>query len=192
MDELEFDGDWDHALLPANVVLGERCWIEARSSFRRFFSERETGLLVGDDVIIHSGTGFGVEPTGRVEVGDRTVLVGASLMCADHIAIGDDVMISHGVTITDADWHPRDPQMRQRDIEALAPGADASKRPPYETAPVVIGNGARIGINAIILKGVRIGDGASVGPGAVVTRDVPPGATVMGNPARPVEEAVGR
>jgi carbonic anhydrase/acetyltransferase-like protein (isoleucine patch superfamily) len=187
VDDLELDGDWDHSQLPANVVLGQRCWIEARSSFRRFFSQRDPGLVVGDDVVIHAGTGFGIEPGGWVEIGDRSLLVGASLMCADHIAIGSDVVISYGVTITDADWHPRDPDLRRRDVEALAPGADPSNRPGYETAPVSVGDGARIGINAIILKGVRIGERATVGPGAVVARDVPAGVTVEGNPARPVE-----
>jgi maltose O-acetyltransferase len=44
-----------------------------------------------------------------------------------------------------------------------------------------------IGIGAIILKGVRIGRNARVGAGAVVTRDVPPDATFVGNPARPAE-----
>ena len=44
--------------------------------------------------------------------------------------------------------------------------------------------GAAIGSNATILGGVTIGAGALVGAGAVVTRDVAPGATVTGVPAR--------
>lgn len=44
-----------------------------------------------------------------------------------------------------------------------------------------------IGGGAIILGGITIGDGAIVGAGSVVTRNVPAGATVVGNPARPVE-----
>lgn len=47
-----------------------------------------------------------------------------------------------------------------------------------------IGAGARIGINATIRPRQMIGAAARVGAGAVVTRDVPPGATVVGNPAR--------
>ena len=43
----------------------------------------------------------------------------------------------------------------------------------------------RIGIGAIILKGVTIGRGARIGAGSVVARDVAPGVEVFGNPARP-------
>jgi acetyltransferase-like isoleucine patch superfamily enzyme len=47
-----------------------------------------------------------------------------------------------------------------------------------------IGDNVRIGINATVLPHRTVGDGAHVGAGAVVTRDVAPGATVVGNPAR--------
>ncbi len=47
--------------------------------------------------------------------------------------------------------------------------------------------GASIGANATIVCGVTIGEGATVGAGAVVTKDVPPGESVVGNPARPIK-----
>lgn len=56
---------------------------------------------------------------------------------------------------------------------------------------VFIGGGAQIGENvtihphATILPGVKVGDGAVIGAGSVVIRDVPPGITVFGNPAKP-------
>ncbi len=49
---------------------------------------------------------------------------------------------------------------------------------------VKIGKRVRVGPNVSILEGVSIGDGAVIGLGAVVIRDVPAGATVVGNPAR--------
>lgn len=59
-------------------------------------------------------------------------------------------------------------------------------------APVVIEDGADLGIGAIILPGVTVGKGAQVGAGAVVTRDVPPYAIVAGNPARLLRERPDR
>lgn len=47
-----------------------------------------------------------------------------------------------------------------------------------------IGSDVWVGANAVILKGVTIGDGAIIGASAVVTKDVPPYAIVVGNPAR--------
>ena len=50
--------------------------------------------------------------------------------------------------------------------------------------PIAIGANVWIGSGAIILPGVTIGDDAIIGAGSVVTRDVPPGGTAFGNPAR--------
>ena len=51
-----------------------------------------------------------------------------------------------------------------------------------------IGSHCVIGINAIVLPGVRIGDHCVVGAGAVVTKDVPPRTLAVGVPARIVKE----
>ncbi|AFO56105.1 DapH/DapD/GlmU-related protein [Natrinema sp. J7-2] len=54
----------------------------------------------------------------------------------------------------------------------------------YRTGEVVVGERAMIGAGTIVLPGVEIGEGASVAANSLVTRDVPPGATVAGVPAR--------
>jgi acetyltransferase-like isoleucine patch superfamily enzyme len=50
--------------------------------------------------------------------------------------------------------------------------------------PVRVGDGADIGVNAVLLPGVTIGEGAIIGAGAVVTKDVPPYAVAAGVPAK--------
>lgn len=57
---------------------------------------------------------------------------------------------------------------------------------PYEWSrgPISIGHDVWIGMHAVVLGGVTIGDGAIVGAHAIVTKDVPPYAIVVGNPAK--------
>jgi sugar O-acyltransferase (sialic acid O-acetyltransferase NeuD family) len=65
------------------------------------------------------------------------------------------------------------------DFVTFAPGAKVNGN-------VTIGDHAYIGSGAVIRQGLSIGAGAIVGMGAVVTRDVAPGVTVVGNPAKPL------
>ena len=178
---------WDDSALPPNVRLGDDCRLERTSeTFSRFRSTRKPGLRLGNDVRVHHGTRFSVEPEGVVEVGDNSILAGVVFMCADKITLGRSVVASYNVVIADCDFHPLDPDLRREDAVANAPGGDRGRRPPLATAPVVVEDGVWIGIAAIVLKGVRIGIGARIRAGAVVTQDVSPGAVVAGNPARPV------
>jgi maltose O-acetyltransferase len=85
------------------------------------------------------------------------------------VTIGKGTQIGPAVQIYTAD-HPRDPIQRQAGLEF--------------GRPVHIGCNVWIGGGAIILPGTTIGDNAVIGAGSVVTRDVPAGATVIGNPAR--------
>lgn len=181
----ELSGGWDYRSLPDNVVLGEDVWLERAGSFERFRSTRAPGLRIGSRSRVYTWTTFNVEDSGVVDVGEDVVLVGAVFMCAELIRIGPRSVVSYGVTIADSDFHPLDPAARREDAVANAPGGDRSARPPYTSRPVDIGADVRIGIGAIVLKGVRIGAGASVGAGSVVTSDVPAGGSVAGNPCGP-------
>jgi maltose O-acetyltransferase len=92
------------------------------------------------------------------------------LDCAP-IQVGDRVLLGPGVHLYAA-THPLDLAQRREGLEYAR--------------PIAIGDDAWLGGGSIVLPGVSIGDAAVVGAGSVVTRDVPPGVTVAGNPARPV------
>jgi acetyltransferase-like isoleucine patch superfamily enzyme len=185
-------GLWDYGTLPANVRIGAGCFLERRGSFELFRSTRDSGLVLGERVRAYTWTTFNVEPSGRIEVGDDTVLVGAVFMCADEIRIGRRVIVSYNVTIADSDFHPIDPEQRMHDAVANTPHGNRTERPALVTRPVRIDDDVHVGIGAIILKGVHVGAGARIGAGAVVTRDVPPRAIVAGNPARIIADEAAK
>ena len=182
---LELRGGWDYSTLPANVTLGDDCFIESAGVLDLFLSTRQPGLVLGDRVRVYLagwGGGFSVERDGLIEIGADSVLVGAQLMCAEHIRVGRGVVVSYNAVIADSDFHPTDATTRRRDAIASAPYRESVALAARRAAPVVIGDRVKIGINAVVLKGVTIGEGAEIGPGCVVTSDVPAGATASGNP----------
>ena len=186
MDVQELTGDWDYGLLPANVELGEGCWIERRDSFARMRSTRRPAVVLGRGVTVYTWAAFSLESDAALSVGDDSVLVGPQFMCAEEITIGRRVVISYHCVVADSDFHPRSAKARREDAVASAPLGDESKRPRVESEPVVIEDDVWVGIGAMILKGVRIGAGARIAAGAVVSRDVAPGSLVAGSPAEPV------
>lgn len=99
-----------------------------------------------------------------VVIGDR-VTVKSGVQIWDGSMIGNDVFIGPNATFSN-DPYPR------------------SKQYPEKFNGVTIKNGASIGANATLLPGITIGEKALVGAGAVVTKDVPPRAVVIGNPAK--------
>jgi acetyltransferase-like isoleucine patch superfamily enzyme len=184
LDERDITGAWDYSSLPLNVRVGKDCWLERRDSFTRFRSTQNPGLVLGEGVHVFTWTTFNVEPTGYVEIGDGSTIVGGIFMCAERITVGRNVIVSYHVTIADSDFHPIDSELRIQDAIANSPLGDRSQRPAIVSRPVMIEDDVWIGIGAIILKGVHIGRGARIQAGSVVTQDVPPGQTVAGNPAK--------
>jgi acetyltransferase-like isoleucine patch superfamily enzyme len=101
-----------------------------------------------------------------LEVGDYFRMTGGTVCAAKRIIIGDNVALGANSTVIDTDFHPLDPKVRQ-----VQPQLGKS-------APVIIEDNVFIGMNCIILKGVRLGKGCMVGAGSVVAKDVPAGSTV--------------
>ncbi len=180
-------GDWFNALIPPNIKAGTNTVVESSFSFKHFFSSLPIALVVGNNVTLWR-TALSTEENGKIEIGDDCYITNASLVCSEKITIGDRVFIAGGVTITDSDFHPLDPALRLADTIALSPIGDSKNRPLMKSKPVIIEDDVWIGFNATVLKGVRIGAGAVIQPGALVIENVPAGATVCGNPAKPFND----
>lgn len=86
---------------------------------------------------------------------------GMGVVIGETTEIGDDVTLYQGVTLGGT-------------------GKDSGKRHPTVRDGVIVGTGARV------LGPLEIGEGAKVGAGAIVIKDVPANSTVVGNPGRPV------
>lgn len=102
-----------------------------------------------------------------VIIGSR-VTVKSGVYLWDGITVEDDVFIGPCAAFTN-DKHPR------------------SKIYPDCFLRTVLKKGCSIGANATILPGIILGEYCMVGAGAVVTKDVPPYAVVIGNPAKVVK-----
>jgi acetyltransferase-like isoleucine patch superfamily enzyme len=110
---------------------------------------------------------------GRIDIGSHTLLTpGLQIVSADHVSIGDNVMIASRVYISDADWHEI--------YDRLAS--------PGPRAPVHIGENVWLGEGVKVCKGVTIGANSVIGAGSVVTKDIPANVIAAGNPAKPVRE----
>ncbi len=114
-------------------------------------------------IISHINRFFtGIEIHPNAKIGRRFFIDhGMGVVIGETTEIGDDVLMYQGVTLG---------------------GVSHEKKKRHPT----VGNNVVIGAGAIILGPITIGDGARIGAGSVVIEPVPPGATVVGVPARVV------
>jgi len=138
-----------HALVLHRLAHG--CWRRGFKWLGRFISHL-TRFLTG--IEIHPGA----------TIGERVFFDhGMGIVIGETAEVGDGCTIYHGVTLGGTSLYK------------------GTKRHPTLGRDVVVGAGAKV------LGGFTVGDGAKVGSNAVVTKPVPAGATAVGNPARIIE-----
>jgi UDP-2-acetamido-3-amino-2,3-dideoxy-glucuronate N-acetyltransferase len=180
------------------AVVGKQPSLSPRSTAKR---EPVPPARIGDGTIVSTGAIVFAGST----VGARVIL-GDQSCVRERVTIGDDVVVGRGSLIEN-----------DTTVGALTKIQAGAYITAYSTleeqvfiAPCVvttndnfmgrterrhdlikgptIRRGARVGGGAILCPAVEIGEEAFVGAGAVVTKDVPPRALVVGNPARFVRE----
>lgn len=112
---------------------------------------------INHNCILQTGTS-----NAKIIIGNYCGFSGCSVVSDNEVIFGNEVLVGTGVIIGDRDDH----------------------KSIYNTPskPVIIGNNVWIGMNSIILKGVRIGDNTIIGAGSVVTKDIPSNVIAAGNP----------
>lgn len=125
------------------------------------------GAIIGDDCIISKGVYI-----------DAGVIIGSRVKIENYVSvyrgvtINEDVFIGPHVTFTN-DLRPR------------------AFNHNWNPVGTLVERGASIGAGAVIVCGVTLGKYCMVGAGSVVTKDVPPYALVVGNPARFIGHVYG-
>ena len=108
----------------------------------------------------------------------QNVVIGPNVRVGDNVKIQNNVSVYEGVELEDNVFCG--PSMVFTNV--FNPRSEIVRKDEYRKT--LVKTGASIGANATVVCGTTIGEYAFVGAGSVVTRDVPPYALVMGNPAR--------
>jgi len=178
-DTVVYPGSW----IEGRTEIGERCTIGPHA----FVSE----CKIGDDtrvVMSHCteavvGNGVNVGPFARLRpgtrIGDR-VWVG-NFVELKKTEIGADTSVSHLTYLGDAEVGSG---------VNIGAGTITANYDGVRKNRTVIEDGASIGSNTVLVAPVKVGKDGSTGAGAVVSRgkDVPPGETVAGVPAKPLRK----
>lgn len=160
------------------ITLGKRCGARGMVYFNR---RQDSSIIIGEECLFLSrptSNPMGIlcpcmitttKKNAIIKIGNNCGFSGIRIWADKSVVIGNNVRCGANVVITDSDAHTDDPR--------------AGKE-----APVVIEDNVWLGMNVIVLKGVRIGRNALIGAGSVVTSDIPENVMAAGVPCRIIKK----
>ena len=152
----------------------ERGSFENWAGKTKIFMENNSEFTINRFNQIGKGSLVWILDGGKLHITNCSTSGNNMIICKTKISIGSGTQIAFGVTLMDHDFHKIYSQGRARP----------------ESKPILIGKNVWIGMNAVILKGVKVGDGAIIAAGAIVTKNVPAGSLVAGVPAKVIKRNV--
>ena len=100
-----------------------------------------------------------------IKIGNNCGFSGTSISAFKSISIGDNVKCGANTFIMDSDWHPEDYRSGL-------------------SSPVIIEDNVWLGLNVVVLKGVKVGANSVIGANSVVTKSIPANVVAAGNPCK--------
>ncbi len=132
------------------------------------------GAIVGDQSYVRERAVIGAGTVvGRGTCVDNDVVVGARVKLQSHVYLTAYSVVEDDVFVGPC---------------AMTTNDQTMARPGDDLRGATLRRGCRVGGGAVLLPGVEIGAEGFVAAGSVVTRDVPPGALVMGTPAKVIRQ----
>lgn len=146
-------------------------------------------ILLGSNLTINSGkthniiggdtrTNIIVRNGATFEIGDYSGISNSTFVCTRKIHIGESVLIGGSCKFYDTDFHSIDFESR------MSPYINNTPDKYIKSAAIIVKDGAWIGGNSIILKGVTIGAYSIIGAGSVVSKNIPDNEIWAGNPIK--------
>jgi acetyltransferase-like isoleucine patch superfamily enzyme len=123
---------------------------------------------------------------GSIKIGDYVFMNYVKMRIDHNLQIGSHCMFGPGVTLWDTDNHPLSVSKRHIQCEEISNNFPLSKSYEANGDSIIIENNVWIGMEALILGGVKIGEGSIVSARSVVTKNVEPYTVVGGVPAKKI------
>lgn len=149
----------------------------------RVILKNEGKINIGNMVTLNSYPDGEIYKTGLqahcknsvISIGDKCKLNGTMIHCRTSVKIGDFCMFGPGTQIIDNDSHRISIDVEER------------RKAPI-SSPVIIEDNVWVGMNSLILKGVKIKKNSIIAAHSVVTKDVPENTLMGGNPAKIIKK----
>ena len=107
----------------------------------------------------------------EIVIGDSCGFSGSTIAAYKSIKIGNEFRCGANTLITDFDWHLDDYRVGR-------------------AKEIIIGNNVWLGVNVVVLKGVKIGENAMIGANSLVVKDIPDNV-IVGNPCKVIKKING-